>query len=245
MMRTTINSEITKGIVLKTMPYKENDQLVTLYTYEFGKLTIRARGSRKLTSKNAPALMSITEGEYEIALKSGLSNLIRATAIQYYQNIKKTIEAEIVADYLLEYFYRYESENSPSLEHYQFLEGILEALEIGYDYRIIYAYINCFIMKENGVELMTDGCVVCGNHHVDGFSIENGGFVCHEHYHLHDLRLPKDQLQAIRYLYKCPISRLHELHLEDIKPIQKIFEYYVDEFCGVNLRSRKFVKSIL
>ena len=31
----------------------------------------------------------------------------------------------------------------------------------------------------------------------------------------------------------------------DIKPIQKFFEYYIDEFCGVNLRSRKFVKSIL
>ena len=245
MMRTTTNSEITKGIVLKAMPYKENDQLVTIYTYEFGKLTIRARGSRKLTSKNAPSLLSITQGEYEITLHNGLSTLIIGTAIDYYQNIKKTIEAEIIANYLLEYFYRYEEENKPSLEHYQFLAGILEALDIGYDYRIIYAYINCFIMKENGVELMMDGCVVCGNHHVDAFSLESGGFVCHEHMHLNDLRLPKEQLQAIRYLYKCPIERLNELHLGDIGPIQKIFEYYVDEFCGVNLRSRKFVKSIL
>ena len=50
----------TKGIVLKTMPYKEADKLVTVYSYDYGKITLVAKGTKKLTSKNAPSIQSLT-----------------------------------------------------------------------------------------------------------------------------------------------------------------------------------------
>ena len=46
----------TQAIVLHTQPYKEHDMLVSLYTKDFGKRTILARGTRKPLSKLAPFL---------------------------------------------------------------------------------------------------------------------------------------------------------------------------------------------
>ena len=49
----TIKKEevVSLGIVLKTHPYKESDSLVTVYFKDYGKMTLIARGVKKLKSK--------------------------------------------------------------------------------------------------------------------------------------------------------------------------------------------------
>ena len=51
----TIKKEevVSLGIVLKTHPYKESDSLVTVYFKDYGKMTLIARGVKKLKSKKA------------------------------------------------------------------------------------------------------------------------------------------------------------------------------------------------
>lgn len=44
------------GLVLKNKPYKENDMLLWIYTHDYGKLALIAKGVKKLKSKNAPFL---------------------------------------------------------------------------------------------------------------------------------------------------------------------------------------------
>ena len=61
----TIKKEevVSLGIVLKTHPYKESDSLVTVYFKDYGKMTLIARGVKKLKSKNASACQSLTLSE--------------------------------------------------------------------------------------------------------------------------------------------------------------------------------------
>ena len=49
----TIKKEevVSLGIVLKTHPYKESDSLVTVYFKDYGKMTLIARGVKKLKVK--------------------------------------------------------------------------------------------------------------------------------------------------------------------------------------------------
>ena len=143
---TTHNSEKTQGIVLKAMPYKESGQLVSVYTLQFGKMTFHARGVRKLTSKNAPSVQSITLSEFELTPRKGISALIRGNGLQFYRHIKEQIECEIVADYLLEYVYRYEEENHPDEEMFMMIKNTLDALDQGYHFLLVYLLINCFIL---------------------------------------------------------------------------------------------------
>ena len=57
----TIKKEevVCLGIVLKTQSYKESDALVTVYFKDYGKMTLIARGVKKLKSKNAAACQSL------------------------------------------------------------------------------------------------------------------------------------------------------------------------------------------
>jgi DNA repair protein RecO (recombination protein O) len=53
-----------EGIVLRTRDLGEHDRLVTLYTRDHGKLTLVARGARRLRSRFAGALELFTWGEF-------------------------------------------------------------------------------------------------------------------------------------------------------------------------------------
>jgi DNA repair protein RecO (recombination protein O) len=245
-MTKTTTHNTTKGIVLKTMPYKENDLLVYVYTREFGKITLKGRGVRKMTSKNASLVMPMTLAEFELIPRRGISTLLRGHVINYYHNIKKTIESEIIADYLLEYYYRYVKENDPKLDDYNFLKETLEVLDRGASYKVVYNVINAHLMKINGLSLMLDHCVFCDSTKVVDFSLDNGGFVCEQHHHglkQYDI----DMLKAIRYLYKVPVAMCDTLHLSDevVSKVAPIFAYYVEEYAGIRLKSKTFVKQIV
>ena len=61
-------SKIYQGIILKVVPYKESDAIVTLLTKEEGFISFKARGVFKINSKNASSLQLYTIGEYKLAL---------------------------------------------------------------------------------------------------------------------------------------------------------------------------------
>ncbi len=245
MTKTTTHNS-TKGIVLKTMPYKENDLLVYVYTREFGKITIKARGVRKMTAKNASLVMPMTLSELELIPRKGISNLMTGQVLNYYHYIKKTIECEIIGDYLLEYYYRYVKENDPKLEDYNFLKDTLDALNNGASYKVVYNVINAHLMKINGVSLMLDHCVFCDSTKVVDFSLDDGGFVCRDH-HKGMQHYDPETLKAIRYLYKVPVAKCDQIHLSDevISKVSPIFAYYVEEYAGIRLKSKTFVKQIV
>ncbi len=240
---TTAN---TQGIVLKTMPYKETAQLVTIYSLTFGKITLTARGTRKMTSKNAAIVMPMSLSEFEITPRKGLSTLIRGQHLSYYNNIRKDLNREIVADYLMEYYYRYLPENKPSQSTFDFLKDTLEALDEGANYLYVYALINAHIMKTNGVKLQVDHCVFCDSTKVIDFQLDDGGFVCHKH-HTGPIHYDLDALKAIRYLYKTTMKQVSRLTLADdiVKQVLPIFEYYVEEYIGIRLKSKTFLKQIV
>lgn len=242
---TTPNMVTTQGIVLKTMPYKESAMLVSVFTLEFGKLTLNARGVRKVTSKNAPSVMPMTLSELTITPRKGICPLIRGQAINHFSHLEQSFESEVVASYLLEYFYRYVEENKPSQAHFDMLKDTLTALGTGYSYLYVYALIDAFIMKNNGIELAVDGCVYCGKSAVVDFSLDDGGFLCKDHHHgpiVYDV----ETLKAIRYLYKTEMKNVDRLHIDDAicRKVIRIFDYYVSEYAGIRLNAHKFIEQL-
>ncbi|MDD5040562.1 MAG: DNA repair protein RecO [Patescibacteria group bacterium] len=61
-----MGSYSTQGILLKHQPYREADRLVTVFTKEFGRLTMIARGSRKVLSKLAGNLQPFTVADLTV-----------------------------------------------------------------------------------------------------------------------------------------------------------------------------------
>ena len=245
-MKTTTNEVTVEGIILKTAPYKENDSLIHIYTREYGKIGIIARGTRKLTSKNARACQSMMISEMSIALRKGLSSLMKATPIDYLRHIKENLDSEIIGNYILEYFYRYIEENNPNIDEYDILYQCLQALNLGYSPLLIYLLFNVFVLDHNGVSIDVDGCVLCGNPQVLSISLEDGGYLCEEHLGNHKV-FSLEVLKAFRHIHKIPIQSIDKISIDEkvIKELIPIMDYYIEEYTGINLKTKKFIQQIV
>ena len=123
----TIKKEevVSLGIVLKTHPYKESDSLVTVYFKDYGKMTLIARGVKKLKSKNASACQSLTLSEFTFIPRNGLSTMIKASSVDFYRYIKENLELEAYASYFMEFVLKNEEDNQPDLEIFDTLKKSL------------------------------------------------------------------------------------------------------------------------
>lgn len=242
----TINGEESIiGLVLKNKPYKENDMLVWIYTKDYGKMALIARGVKKLKSKNAPACQTITLGDYIFVPRVGLSTLIKASSIKYYRHIKEDIELEAYASYCIEFVYKYTKDNDPDEGCYKNLLLALEYLETGYNPKLVYLLFNAFILETTGSTLAVEQCTGCGSfNQIAGISISGGGFVCQRCIGLYDRKLTVDVLKGFRYINLCKLENIDKLDLDDtvINQLIDIMEAYIDEFIGLTFQSRKFIR---
>lgn len=243
-MKTTTNQEKIEAIILKSTPYKENDAIIHVYSLEYGKIGIHARGVRKITSKSAPGCQSLTKSSMEILLKKGMSSLIRAESMNYFRRIKENIDSEIIANVILEYYYRYIEENKPSLEDYQFLNNSLEALNNGYSPLLVYLFFLVYVLKHEGIELEVDSCVHCDETKVVSISLD-GGFVCSLHQgslKTYDIEV----LKAFRHIYKLNINSIDKVHYSEscLRQLLPIYEYYIEEYAGIYFKSKAFINRL-
>lgn len=245
---TIKNAEVvSKGIVLKSIPYKENDALITVYFQDYGKMTLIARGVKKLKSKNASAIQTMTCSEFTFVARKGLSLLIKASALNYYRYIKEDIFLEAYATCFLEFVLKNEADNQPDQEIYDYLQTSLAALDNGHSAKLVYLLFSAFMLKICGAPLQVDECSRCQKKdHIVAISLQDGGFVCERCLMLHDKRLDKKTLMAFRHINKYTIFQIDQVKIdEDIQDILiEIMDHYVDEFTGLFFGSRKFIRQL-
>ncbi len=244
-MKTTINEQSVECIVLKKVPYKENDCLVYLYSKDYGKICTLARGMNKMKSKNARGCQEMVLSEITLNLKKGISSLIRSAPLHYFRHIKEHIESDIVASYILEYYYRYVDENDPDELLYNQLYYSLKALDEGYHPLLVYLVFNIFLLNIHGLSMEVDGCVVCGCTHVVSLSLQEGGFLCESH--VKNECYNKQFLKAFRHLNKITIEHIDALHIEDtiIKQLSLMIQSYLEDSTGIKFKSFGFIQTLL
>lgn len=81
---------------------------------------------------------------------------------------------------------------------------------------------------------------------IEGISLEDGGFVCHDCLSLHDKQLDKVTLKAFRHINKLTIDSIDQLKVPDesIDLLMEIMDYYVDEMTGILFKTKKMIQSL-
>lgn len=119
-----------KGIVLRSIDYKENSKICYLLT-EYGMISLRALGTKGYKNKNFNFSEILNNCEMEIT-DSDFPSLIDFTLINRYENIKKNIESLSYVSMMLEAT-RALNGNLPYKRIYEFLINILNLIESGRD----------------------------------------------------------------------------------------------------------------
>jgi DNA repair protein RecO (recombination protein O) len=107
------DSKKTLAIVLNRQDYREYDSLVSFYTLEFGKLTLMARGTKRLKSKLAGHLEPISVVDLMIIPGKGRDYAAGAISQEVFSGIKADLNKLYYAGLGLRWFRRLTSENEP------------------------------------------------------------------------------------------------------------------------------------
>jgi|LakMenEpi03Aug12_release.lakeMendotaPanAssembly.Ray.scaffolds.fasta_scaffold01822_5 DNA repair protein RecO len=136
----------TQAIVIKRINFKDQDKIITLYTNEFGKIGVLAKGIRKIDSKrkshfelgNLIKVELIESHKFYIAAQTELN--------KSYSNIKKSFERANALYYILEVFDGLIPEKDENITLFRFLEKTLITLEV-IELEQINHFLNAYTIK--------------------------------------------------------------------------------------------------
>ncbi len=171
-------NDVSEGIVLSSMDYREKDTLISVLTKEFGRLSFVAKGTMSINSKNAPACLPYTSSEFCFDYREGKTVFPLKTA--KIKNSRRQVREDLgllsFAGLLCELTEKCTEQGAVSDEIYQTLESALNHLQ--YDKYLSVSLYLAFVMRTLGIDPVVDECVLCGSTKVSTISIKEGGFVC-------------------------------------------------------------------
>ncbi|MDR3256959.1 MAG: DNA repair protein RecO [Endomicrobium sp.] len=137
-----------KGLVLNTRIQCEHDKLITVYSYEWGKVQAVVPSAKKIAAKLACATEPLTESEF-IVFNSHPAIRIKITGASIIQNntkIKMDFKRNLYALYAVEIIDKLVPFNLENMEKYDLIVRILEILSAcKYPKRALTAFILRFL----------------------------------------------------------------------------------------------------
>lgn len=153
----------TEAIVIRTTDYGESNKVLTVYTKDFGKMGIMARGAKKTKSRLSSVSQLFTHAHFLIQKGSGLGSLSQGEIIHSYRGIKQDIIKTAYGAYMVEFLDKVVEENKPSSALFEFLSLSLNYLDEGIDPDILKAIFEMKMLRISGVGPKSIGVSYAGS----------------------------------------------------------------------------------
>src|SRR4051812_23810858 len=186
---TAMATEKAEGLVLRTTDWSETSRIATLWTREFGKVRVLAKGGRRLRSAFENALDLLTLCSIVLIRKSsgGLDLLTEAQVVQRFPRLGTHLPSLYGAYYVAELLDAWTEENDPhpalfdlAVETLRGLGGAAQEAEpVRTGLRVMRFEMQ--LLCELGYCPVLEGCAGCGATQSKGlalFSVAAGGLVC-------------------------------------------------------------------
>jgi DNA repair protein RecO (recombination protein O) len=238
-----------EGIVIRTIDYGETNKIITLYTREWGKIGVMARGAKKPNSRLSSITQLFTHGYFLVHRGTGLGSVQQGEMITSMRGIGEDIFLTAYACYIIELTDRCTEEKKPNPFQFELLFQTLNYMNEGYDPEVLMNIYEMKMLNVMGLYPILNKCSVCGS--TDGhfsFSIREGGLICHrclatDPYHL---KISQTAVKLLRLFYYFDLSRLGNISVkEETKAeLKKVIIAYYEEYSGLHLKSKKFINSM-
>lgn len=168
------------SFVLSRRDFKENDQMITVFTAEKGKIEVLAKGVKKVTAKNSAFLEPFFLIEAEIVEGKEFFRLTTATPVESFKEIRVDWQKSLMSGYATEVLARLLPNNQPENKifklFFSFLKFLTQTKEVNRIFSIAFVW-KVFAMQ--GYLPNLDTCVVCKQeNNLNFFSSLNGGLLC-------------------------------------------------------------------
>jgi len=231
------------GYVLNSIDYKDNDSLVSVLC-EDGLVCLRARGVKKINSKNASSVMNYAYSEFEVnrSSKSGYLTLSEGKLINYPSFISDNLEYISVVNFISEGIELIENKKENFICFVDCLDSMKNKYKSEY---ILIAFLNYFLEKQ-GCKLNSDECVCCSSkERIIKFSFESGGFMCKNC--CNAISDDYDYLKNMRILTKVNYKNIDKVDIDLIYSYKYIKEVIgmIETKIGIYFKSKAFLLRVL
>jgi DNA repair protein RecO (recombination protein O) len=179
----------SRGFILKKTALGEADQVLTVYTKDFGKLEITAKAVRKISSKLRAGVEIFYLSEIEFIQAKNQKTLVDAVPVEKFENIKKDLiklrVANKVADVLDELVKGQEKDEKIWQLLTEVFYRLNECQVVNSSIcRLLYYYFFWNFVSVLGYEPQLYNCVLCHKKLEPEelfFSAKEGGIICQNH----------------------------------------------------------------
>ncbi len=212
--------QIVRGLVIRSVDYKEADKILTVLTGEYGKLTVSARGARRKGSRISAASQLFAYSEMTLFVHNGRFQLNEAAILEQFTGIDQEIDTLALASYLAEVLGCEEEQgqgNPPVLRLalnslYALAKGLYPRWRIKAAFELRYCALAGYAPDLSG------GCAVCGSVTPEPLLAPQAGLLCCRGCapQMGERGLPLDAraLEAARYILGCDLKKLFSFELE-------------------------------
>ncbi|MBN1153748.1 DNA repair protein RecO [candidate division KSB1 bacterium] len=179
--------EKTKAIVLKSQKLGETSKIITLYSDDFGKIKVVAKGARSLKSRFMGSLEDINYISVVFYYKENrdLHLINQADIIEPFKQIKSDLVKYALASLACEMMIRSQIEGHPNKSLFKLLLNYLyELCTVSEQSEIYFFWFQLNFLINNGFKPKIDKCLHCSkSYSLDEtyyFSYARGGYVCQE-----------------------------------------------------------------
>jgi DNA repair protein RecO (recombination protein O) len=239
MMRNLVRTE---GVVLRSIPYMESSNILTLFTKELGKIKGIAKGRRRPKSRLRIPLEILTRSELIIYIKEDreIHTIKEATVIEQYDIFREDYTRYLfgcriahISDILIDL-------NTPLPAIYDLFVQSLELITSSPPFSlsaILLGYILKILSLLGHGPILTK-CVKCGKElNLDYISIEEGGTVCSScNTEVGDVMHPsQDFIKKLKILLYKPQNLLATLELK-LDGVENFLSKYVEHHTGHSVK---------
>jgi DNA repair protein RecO (recombination protein O) len=242
-----------EAIVLRTIDYGETHKILTLYSAQMGKIAALARGAKKPKSEMAAVSQPFTYGAFLLYIgeRQGMGTVSQAEVIDSFRAIREDLIKAAYASYIVELTDRFTAEREPSPAVFLLLYTMLHYLtEEDKDPEVLVRLFETKMLDIAGIRPELYHCAHCFKPLQQSirFSILHGGPLCSD-CHPHDERavwMKPVTLKLMQTFQEMDVRRLGQTRVgDDVKrQLNKILRQYLDEYGGVQLRSRAFLDQL-
>lgn len=230
--RYTYMFKTLNALVLREVRYKEADRILTLLTDTEGKLTVKARGALRKSSRTAAATQQLTFAEMTLFGNRGRWTVNEAVVKEGFDGLRGDMEKLALASYFAECVEALSVEDQPEPELLQLALNCLYALSRGlHAPEKIKAAFETRLMCLSGYTPELRACSVCGREpEKPVLNLDLGCVCCQDCGGAGErVELGAEALKALRFLSAAPPKQLLSFDLsdEDLRRLSRASERYL------------------
>jgi DNA repair protein RecO (recombination protein O) len=239
----------TEAIILRRQDLGEADRLLTLYTPEFGKLSVVAKGVRKPNGRNTGHVEMFARSSMLLARGRELHVVNQADMTESFLPIREDLARAAYASYVIELLDRFTEPEEQNTPLYRLLNDALGWLtDMGYDLRLAARFYELSLLRLVGYQPDFFQCVA-GFEDIEPqdqfFSAAEGGLMCPEHAEGNPgvLAISLSALKTLRYLQTRDFEVIRILKLSEgcHIEIERIIQHYIVYLLERRLKSVDFI----